>query len=123
MTSKRYLLEICDSDTADKILAMIAENLDPREVSESCDAWVRQCYHDPPHDAQVLHAANELLEMHGVEGWPASHSDLRLGVSYCNTGDLYARTLALVPDGRWGGHKFTVTSFEALANRFPNRQM
>lgn len=90
----RSLDTITDADTAEKIRAMVRGDLDPRTVSERTDAWARACHHPPGQDELTLHAADELLGTYGVEGW--SSEDGRTGVSYCNTGDTYGRTLFLV---------------------------
>ena len=109
MKTTRSLLKITDKETAETILAMINGEKDPREVSEQCDRWVRQCYHEPSHDEQVLEAADELLGTYGTEGW--ADSDGRDGVSYCNTGDAYALTLCL------DHGTFKVTSWGSIAER------
>lgn len=104
---KRDLLKITDEETAEKILDMISGELDPCEVSEHTDQWERQCLHRPADKELILDAIDGLLGTCGVEGW-ARPSDMRRGISYCNTGDLYALTVALVDDN------FRVTSYEAL---------
>ncbi len=70
MTNLRNLLRITDEAIAHKILAMIAGDLDPREVSNACDVWVRQCHNEPWRTEQVMAAANELLGTYGVEVAP-----------------------------------------------------
>lgn len=109
MLRKSSLLKITDEPTAAVILGMMRGELDPCEVSERTDQWERACYHRPSDAELILHAADELLETCGVEGW-AHSDDFTRGVSYCNTGDMYALTLALV-DG-----DFQVCSYEDLAN-------
>jgi hypothetical protein len=101
------LLKITDEETADKILGMISGELDPCEVSERTDRWERQCFHRPTDPELILDAACDLLGIGEVQGWTRP-SDYTRGISYCNTGDTYALTLALV-DG-----EFRVTSYEAL---------
>lgn len=93
MTNLRNLRRITDEETARKILGMIDGELDPREVSEKCDRWVRQCHHEPWRNEQVMSASNDLLGTCGVEG--EADEDGRDGVSYCNNGDTYADTLFL----------------------------
>jgi hypothetical protein len=93
MTTLHHLRRITGVFTAQRILAMIRGELDPREESEQCDRWVRQCYNEPSRAEQVLYAADELLGTYGVEG--CADDDGRDGVSYCNTGDTYAATLFL----------------------------
>jgi hypothetical protein len=91
---QKNLERITDADTAAKIASMIHGDTDPRDVSERTDAYARRCYHDPGRDLLVLHAADELLQTCGVEGWSTNGG--RDGVSYCNNGDTYAPTLFLV---------------------------
>lgn len=90
--SKKGLLTITDEETADKILALIAGELDPREASENAAKWDRQCYNAPNEDDVIMEAINELLGTYGVEGQPCEE-DPRHGISYCNTGDTYALTV------------------------------
>ncbi len=107
------LLAITDEPTADKILGMMNGDLDPCEVSDRCDAWVRSCYNEPSDDEQTLHAADDLLGNYGVEGWCDQDDFSRPGVSYSNTGDSYARTIFL-RDG-----VFILSTFEGMATRYP----
>lgn len=93
MKTIRSLKTITDKATARTILAMIKGEKDPREVSEKCDTWIRQCFHDPSHEDQVMCAVDELLGTFGVEG--EADDDGRDGYTYCNTGDTYAPTLFL----------------------------
>lgn len=114
MLTKLAMLQICDDETATTILGMISGDLDPCLTSDRADAWNRQCYTFPDHDSLVLVAADELLETCGVEGWAIDPDDPSCGgVSYCNTGDQYALTLALV-DG-----EFTVASWTDLKEASP----
>ncbi len=111
MTNLQSLRRLTDPDTARRILDMIEGELDPCEVSPAADQWSRSCYTFPPREEEVMYAVNELLGGYGIEGW-ADESDPRSGVSYVNTGDTYALTLALVRG------RFMVTSYEQLATRY-----
>jgi hypothetical protein len=109
MTNLTALKRIADEETARKILGMIRGELDPREVSERCDTWVRACYHEPSIDEQIMEAANELLGTYGVEGYCSE--DGRRGASFCNSGDSYTPELWCI-DGR-----FTVTTKATVIER------
>lgn len=86
------------------------------ELPESTQEWIRSCYCRPSSDEIALHAIDVLLDNHGVEGW-VNPKDMREGVSYSNTGDTYAQTVALVD---WGHtYRFMVCDLEYLATRFP----
>ena len=109
LITKLAMLQICDAEVADKILAMIDLRLDPCLASDRADAWNRQCHTYPGYDDLVMQAADELLETCGVEGWAIDPDDPSCGgVSYCNTGDQYALTLALV------NGEFTIASWTDL---------
>lgn len=58
---------------------------------ESVRSWAGQCFNWPSLEDRKMYAADEILETCGVEGW--CYSDIRYGLSYCNTGDSYATTL------------------------------
>lgn len=77
-------------------------------------AWVRACHRRPSDEDIALHAADELLGNHGVEGW-ADPTNFRHGVSYSNTGDTYATTICLINDGR--GKRWYLGSWGDLAER------
>jgi len=101
-----------DRNTARTIRGLMKGDIDPCDVSESCDAWVRRCYHEPDWTSQALHAINDLLECHGVEGW-TDPKDFRFGVSFCNTGDTYALTVCLIDDNQ--GERWRLCSWGGLA--------
>lgn len=79
------------------------------ETFPNTQKWVRACHHRPSDEDIALHAADEFLGNHGVEGW-ADPTNFRHGVSYSNTGDTYATTICLINDdcgkrwylGSWG---------------------
>jgi len=92
----------------DALLGLVNGRTNPTTFSDAA-AYVRRCYHAPDEDLVRLVAANQALGLHGIEGWPLG---LHSGVSYCNTGDSYAPTLALTPEG------FEVASLADLATRY-----
>ncbi len=101
-----------DPDAIARITDLIAGDADPLDV-EATAAWERQCYHRPSDNDLILHAADVLLDNFGVEGWTIGDS-MTEGVSYSNTGDMYAPTLALTPDGwRWADYETLATSYPA----------
>lgn len=110
MITKTELLQICDEDVAGKILAMMRRETEPCSVSPPTKRWVDQCYHTPHYDNLVLHAANFLLETCGVEHLSPSATPVHL-VYYCNTGDMYARTLCLFQD------RFFISSYEDIVRK------
>lgn len=115
-TVKRILEHFPDLEPsqAGQIRAMILRKADPREVSPACDRWVRQCFNTPRIEEQILCAIDEILGTYGIEGWSSDTG--RRGVTYCNTGDTYARTFALVPD--WPDVAFLICDLEYLADYF-----
>jgi hypothetical protein len=63
--------------------------------------WVNACYNTPSSTEIVLHALNELLEGHGVEGlYVSDGSPLPSDFfgSYINTGDNYSGTICYLDD-------------------------
>jgi hypothetical protein len=100
-------LELCeDQDAAELLHAILNGERDPREV-DSCDSWVRQCYHEPSLVEQQLEAANGLMNCHGVEAILSEGSWGECLMSYVNTGDTYAPTLVFDAEE----HDFMVTSW------------
>ena len=99
------MLEV-DRPTAKVIQQLMKGELDPYIFAE-VRAWVRQCYHTPPdHDLQ-LKAIDEVLDTCGIAGLSpgdVTHPRSAKGdwVSYCNTGDSYAPTVAYsTANGQW----------------------
>jgi len=85
---------------------------DLREMFEPADHRYRQCYTSPDFDDLLMHVFDHLLGTTGIEGWTIGDS-MTEGVSYCNTGDTYAMTIGLTPDGLFLG------SWEEMAARWP----
>ncbi len=88
----------------DMIRAMISGKYDPCEVSDACDRWVSACYGTPGDISQILRAADDLLNTHGVEhiGYADDRVYNHTRFSYCNTGASYAATLCYdYGRGRW----------------------
>lgn len=79
----------CDRATALKIRRVLDTRLDPGDASEQTRKWVQSCYHTPSDESMMLHAADCLLENHGVEGFEVDGRHF----SYSNAGDTYATTL------------------------------
>lgn len=102
----------CDRETAEKVVAVLAGELDPCEASEKCAAWVRACYHRPDtrkHEALLL-ACADLLGMHDVASLEIEgerhYTDEGIRMcppfSYANAGDTYVTTLARDHErGQW----------------------
>lgn len=106
-----------DQPTARQIRGLMDGSIDPYEAAETfpaVDQWIRRCYREPESDLVALYVIDQLLDTYGIEGWTLPGQFFN-GVSYCNMGDTYAQTVALVPGGRW-----LVCDFEYLANRFPS---
>ncbi len=81
-----------DDDTARLVRRVLHGEIDPCEACDRTAAWVRQCYHDPPWDAQAQHAADALLEGHGIEAvW--GDDEMVPACTYSNQGDTYTATL------------------------------
>ena len=79
------------------------------------ERWVRSCYHTP-HAAEIaLHAIDMLIGCFGVEGWALDNG--RGGVSYANTGESYAPTIALITGG-WAP-EWRLAPCEWLAQQYP----
>jgi len=83
------------------IRQILADEVDPRDVSTACAQWYASCYHKPEvygHEMK-LEAINDLLDMHGVEALDIDGYYTDEGVrmcpsfSYCNAGDPYETTL------------------------------
>ena len=91
-------------DVAEKVRAVLAGEVDPRDVSPKATQWYRDCYHKPAIDGHdlALAACDDLLGTCGVvalnvEGAPYyTDEGIRMcpPFSYCNAGDTYAATLA-----------------------------
>ena len=86
-----------DVEDARILLSCISGELDPADLDAGAER-ILQCYSWPDAADLTLHVADAILNTHGVEGWVSSDSYTD-GVSYCNTGDSYAATLILGPDG------------------------
>ena len=102
-------------EAAKAIRGIILDEIDPCDVSEDCARWVRQCVRWPDESELKICAINELLECSGVEGWTTGRFDQ--GVSYCNAGDIYVPTIALVDVGHRCG--FAIADYESLITAFP----
>ena len=81
------------------------------DIFESVRAWVAQCYNAPSWEEQVMCAANEFLDGHGVEPLDLEAANNCSGDpgAYVNMGDTYKTTLLLTPEGRfivgsWGDY-------------------
>lgn len=117
-TVARLMAELrLDKATAQTVRILMRRETFPQDAPaafpRTC-TWLRACYHRPHWTDVALHAIDELLRTHGVEGWP-DPKDMRHGVSYCNTGDTYATTIALIHDG--DGRRWYLGSWGDLAER------
>jgi hypothetical protein len=103
------LLTITTELNARLIIAMIEGDMPYWVIGDSLqNQHENSAFYDslPTIREGIMQAADLLLDTCGVEGWASE--DGRSGVSYCNTGDSYARTLIL-DDG-----EFKVTSWADL---------
>ena len=80
----------CSSETAQKIRLLFEEKLNPTEVSEKCDKWVRDCYTEPRQWQKILCAVDDLLGNHGTE-YLKCHNGRTY--TYSNSGDTYNVTV------------------------------
>ncbi len=110
-----------DRDKALTIRALMKRDGGPRTdigAFPQTEAWVQACYHRPPWWDVALHAIDEALGTHGIEGWsePDDVSRPDRTVSYCNTGDSYAPTVALLTEpAMWGTRvRWYLGSYEGL---------
>ena len=88
-----------DVEDARILLACIRGELNPADLPAG-EERVRQCYSTPDDHDITMHVADAMLDTFGVEGWATDRYNWYSGgVSYCNTGDSYAATLILGPDG------------------------
>jgi hypothetical protein len=100
LPSCRRLQEAFGKTEGLQIRKLLEGREDPRAY-ESVEAWIRQCYHEPDHDALVMCAINEILEGFGVEaldGGEDAHVNTYYGrhiASYVNMGDTYNVTILL----------------------------
>ena len=89
-------------DRARIVRHLVAERITvdqvPPEMIPETLAELDRMYHPPSDNAARLIACNELLNLHGVEGWSIG---IRYGISYANTGDTYAVTVAHVHPDAW----------------------
>ncbi len=84
-----------DRKDALRLRKLLDGRLDPMTFA-SVQKWVKQCYNVPTKREQVMEAANELLNGHGIEAikgeWQNGFwCDTR--AVYVNMGDTYANTL------------------------------
>jgi hypothetical protein len=56
-------------------------------------AWYRSCFHTPPVGDIKMEIFNEILNLHGVEGFTLASGET---VDYVNTGESYACTIVLM---------------------------
>ena len=96
----------------EKVRAVLAGEVDPREVSPKCATWFSSCYNapDPEGHECKLEACNEMLGTSGVEALDVEdaphYTDEGIRMcppfSYCNAGDPYVVTLLRDHDaGQW----------------------
>lgn len=84
-----------DADASEVLADLLTGELDPEDVPDTAQ-WVRDCYHRPSDDEMVMHAANTLLDGHGVEyvqPEDIGDGDEVSGIEYVNQGDPYVPTL------------------------------
>lgn len=85
-------------DQAATVRGLIQGLVEPESIAAT-EQWVRRCLHRPHEGELVMHAINEVIGMHGVEGvGPVSRkrdaaADYAPAYDYCNTGDPYALTI------------------------------
>ena len=85
------------SDRAPELRRLIDGTTEDPDGYESVQRWIAQCYHTPHHEEQVMEAANEILEGHGVEAMRCNgdhgyyHGEIH--AVYVNRGDTYDSTL------------------------------
>lgn len=105
------------SERADKLALLLSGELAPEDVPET-SSWIRQCYNRPSDEELEMHAANVLLEGHGVE----MISALEIGdgmdpcIEYVNQGDPYIPTLA------WHDGEVFFTGYGDLLEAIEQRQ-
>jgi len=98
-----------DAGVVERVRAVLAREIDPRDASPACRRWVGHCHADPAWHEQALAACNDLLGGYGVESMnpgDAHYTDCGVGMcpafSFGNTGDIY--DIALYRDherGAW----------------------
>jgi hypothetical protein len=111
-TRIRRIIEVTETRRDADAREWICDN-DP---SGAASSYVNQCYHYPPAYLVALYAIDGILRTCGVEGFrcegpeDGGYTNARArrfrgkSVSYCNTGDSYAPTVAYVGgrnDGAW----------------------
>lgn len=92
---------------AEMIRSLLKGEDDPRSFA-SASEWFRACYHKPnPDDPElILRAVSDLVDEHGVEMVSSESADGDVAtLTYINTGDTYAATLAF--DGYEGEYLLT----------------
>ena len=100
--SLKKLTEAFGEEAALVLLPVLRREYTEDELMDrfpAADRRYRECYHPPGYDDMAMHVANEILDMHGIEG--QSSPDGRTGVSYCNAGDPYVVTLILTKDNNF----------------------
>lgn len=93
--SLETLVDAFGQDKAAELhFALTCEDVrDLRVRYASADRYAQGCYFAFD-DAIRLHACDQILEGHGIDGWVDPRA-VRFGVSYVNTGDAYATTILL----------------------------
>lgn len=71
-------------------------------------AWIRRCFNRPGDKSIRMLMLNEVLQTHGVDTIDNGISDDEIFAKYCNAGDLYVGTIALV------GERFVITTLADL---------
>lgn len=101
-------------EQAKTVRGLIKGTVDPESIEGTAD-WVRQCFGRPADDELILDAIGRVIETFGTVGMrlDGDHEPL---FCYCNSGDSYAGEVWY--DCR--EERFFLSSFDAMASRFPN---
>ena len=79
------------------LLPVLRGDYDEYELRERfpvADRRWRECFHPPTYEDMALHVANDILDMHGIEGWvDQPDCSNTTGISYCNAGDPWVPTV------------------------------
>lgn len=73
---------------ARQVRALIQGTINP-DIFDSVYNWSRQCYNEPPYQAKVMVALNEVTGGYGVEGCSCCNHHF----DYVNMGETYAATI------------------------------
>lgn len=78
-----------DIQQAKQVRGLIQGLINP-DIFDSVHKWCRQCYNEPPYQAKVMEALNEVTGGFGIESQKFGDDQY---FSYVNMGDMYAGTI------------------------------